>query len=49
MATRKPAAIFLNSARLNYDEALDFSRLQAMTDLTMNSVDAVTDPGEIVT
>ena len=48
MATRRPAAIFLNSARLDYDEALDFSRLKGMTDLTMNAVDAVTDPSEIV-
>uniref|UniRef100_A0A7S2L9B2 Glycerate dehydrogenase n=1 Tax=Skeletonema marinoi TaxID=267567 RepID=A0A7S2L9B2_9STRA len=44
---RRPTAIFLNASRLDYDKALDFSRLQKITDLTVNSVDAMTDADEI--
>jgi len=45
---RRPAAIFLNSGRLDYDKCLDFSRLSKLTDLTLNEVDIVTDENEIV-
>jgi len=44
---RRPTAIFLNASRLDYDKALDFSRLQKITNLTVNSVDAMTDADEI--
>jgi len=44
----RPSAIFLNSARLNYDNNLDYSRLSSLTNLTCNEVDIVTDPNEIV-
>lgn len=44
---RRPSAIFLNSSRLNYDEALDFSRLSRVTELTLNQVDALTTADEI--
>lgn len=44
---RRPAAIFLNSARLDYDKALSFSRLSELTDLRLNCVDSVTDADEI--
>ncbi len=44
---RRPTAIFLNSSRLNYDEALDFSRLSRITDLTLNKVDTITSSDEI--
>mmetsp|Transcript_19228 Transcript_19228/g.31871 ORF Transcript_19228/g.31871 Transcript_19228/m.31871 type:complete len:338 (-) Transcript_19228:66-1079(-) len=51
MASRslmKPRALFLNSSRLNYDKALDYSRLSSLTDLTCNEVDMVSDEAEIV-
>lgn len=44
---RRPTAIFLNSARLDYDGALNFARLADLTDLTLNPVDAVSDADEI--
>ena len=44
---RRPTAIFLNASRLDYDKALDFSRLQSITDLTVHSVDAIINPDEI--
>lgn len=44
---RRPRAIFLNSARLDYDGALNFGRLAELTDLTLNDVDAITNPDEI--
>ncbi|KAL3803333.1 hypothetical protein HJC23_009297 [Cyclotella cryptica] len=43
----RPKAIFINSARLNYDKALDFSRLSRLTDLTLNEVDSISDANEI--
>lgn len=45
---QRPKAIFLNSARLDYDKALHFSRLAELTHLTLNSVDTITDTNEIV-
>jgi len=42
-----PKAIFLNSARLDYDNALNFSRLSSLTDLTFNSVDSISSDAEI--
>lgn len=45
---RRPAAIFLNASRLDYDNALNFSRLNSVTSLTLNRVDAMTDVNEIV-
>ena len=44
---RRPTAIFLNASRLDYDGALDFSRLSSLTELTLNEVDAMTDANEI--
>mmetsp|Transcript_10912 Transcript_10912/g.15365 ORF Transcript_10912/g.15365 Transcript_10912/m.15365 type:complete len:351 (+) Transcript_10912:19-1071(+) len=48
MASHRPKAIFLNSARLDYDGKLDFSRLNSLTKLSCNKVDNVTDVDEIV-
>ena len=45
---RRPTAIFLNSSRLDYDKALDFSRLSRLTDLTLNNVDSISSVDEIV-
>lgn len=42
-----PKAIFLNSARLDYDNALNFSRLSSLTDLTFHSVDSISSDAEI--
>lgn len=47
-ALMKPRALFLNSSRLNYDKALDYSRLSSLTDLVCNEVDMVSDEAEIV-
>ena len=47
-ALMKPRALFLNSSRLNYDKALDYSRLSSLTDLVCNDVDMVSDVAEIV-
>lgn len=44
---RRPTAIFLNASRLDYDKALDFSRLSRITELTLHDVDAMTDADEI--
>jgi hypothetical protein len=43
----RPRAIFLNSARLDYDGALNFTRLSSHVDLTLNSVDSISDANEI--
>jgi glycerate dehydrogenase len=45
---QRPKAIFLNSARLDYDKALNFSRLTELTQLTLNNVDSISDANEIV-
>lgn len=47
-ATHRPKAIFLNAARLNYDNALSFERLSSLTDLTLNNVDTITSSSEII-
>ena len=47
-ATSKPVAIFLNCSRLDYDRALDFSRLSEIVDFRRNDKDYVTDPQELV-
>jgi glycerate dehydrogenase len=44
---QRPKAIFLNSARLDYDKALNFSRLSEITQLTLNAVDSISDANEI--
>lgn len=44
----KPNAVFLNAARLDYDEKLDFSRLDALTNLHRNDTDYVRSVDEIV-
>lgn len=44
----RPSALFLNSARLNYDKQLDYSRLSSLTNLICNEVDTITDQDEIV-
>lgn len=48
LVMRRPAAIFLNASRLDYDNALNFSRLNSVTSLTLNRVDTMTDINEIV-
>ena len=45
---QRPKAIFLNAARLDYDKALCFSRLQNLTDLTLNDVDCIKSSDDIV-
>jgi glycerate dehydrogenase len=44
----RPVAIFLNAARLDYDNRLDFSRLEALCDFRRHNVDKVTDPNELL-
>ena len=44
---RRPTAIFLNAARLDYDKALNFTHLSKLTDLTLNNVDSISDPDKI--
>mmetsp|Transcript_37096 Transcript_37096/g.66828 ORF Transcript_37096/g.66828 Transcript_37096/m.66828 type:complete len:344 (+) Transcript_37096:175-1206(+) len=44
---RRPTAIFLNSARLDYDKTLNFSRLSDLTDLTLHNVDSISDADKI--
>jgi glycerate dehydrogenase len=48
MSTAKPKAVFLNASRLDYDGALDFSRLHTMLDLTLHPEDIVRDQAEIL-
>ena len=45
---QRPKAIFLNAARLDYDKALSFSRLQNLTDLTLHDVDCIKSSDNIV-
>lgn len=45
---RRPGAIFLNAARLDYDGLLDFGRLDLLTELTRHEVDSVSSVEEIV-
>jgi len=47
-ASNKPKAIFLNASRLDYDNALDFSKWRELLDLTLNAADYVRDPTEMV-
>ena len=47
-ALRRPSAIFLNSARLNYDHNLDYSRLSSLTQLHIHNVDNITSSSEIL-
>eukprot|EP00551_Chaetoceros_affinis_P009897 CAMPEP_0203665420 /NCGR_PEP_ID=MMETSP0090-20130426/2634_1 /ASSEMBLY_ACC=CAM_ASM_001088 /TAXON_ID=426623 /ORGANISM="Chaetoceros affinis, Strain CCMP159" /LENGTH=347 /DNA_ID=CAMNT_0050528959 /DNA_START=8 /DNA_END=1051 /DNA_ORIENTATION=+ len=44
----RPSAIFLNSARLNYDQKLDYSRLSLLTNLHIHNVDTITNAGDIL-
>jgi len=45
---QRPKAIFLNAARLDYDKALCFRRLQNLTDLTLHDVDCIKSSDDIV-
>jgi glycerate dehydrogenase len=47
-ALRRPSALFLNSARLNYDQKLDYSRLSSLTKLHIHNVDNVKCSNEIL-
>lgn len=47
-ALRRPACIFLNSSRLNYDKKLDFSQLFSLTKLVCNEVDNIVSTDEII-
>jgi glycerate dehydrogenase len=44
----KPKAIFLNALRLDYDKALDWSRLESIVELTRHDVDHVRDSDTIL-
>lgn len=44
----KPKAIFLNASRLDYDNALDWSVLESMVDLTRHQTDYVRDEAEMI-
>ena len=46
--TRKPVALFLNATRLDYDNKLDFSRIQALCDFRRHDTDILRDNDEIV-
>jgi len=46
--TSRPIAIFLNASRINYDKAMDFSKLSAITDFKTVDVDMLHDLNEIV-
>jgi glycerate dehydrogenase len=41
-------AIFLNCSRLDYDQQLDFSKLESMTDFHRHDTDYVTDTNEMI-
>jgi len=41
---KKPVAVFLNAGRLNYDQELDFSRLEHLCDLRLYPHDKISDP-----
>lgn len=46
---RKPKVVFLNAARLDYDQQLDWSRLRNLCDeLTLGDRDTVTDEAELL-
>lgn len=45
---RKPVALFLNAARLDYDNRLDFSRIQSCCDFRRHDTDYVRDSEEMV-
>lgn len=45
---RRPRTLFLNAARLDYDGALDFGRLESLTELIRHDADAVTCEEEMV-
>ena len=44
----KPVAIFLNASRLDYDNKLDFSRLESLTDFRRNDTDYVRSVDDIL-
>lgn len=43
MSSNRPVAVFLNAGRINYDDQIDFSRLQSLCDLRLYPHDKVTD------
>lgn len=45
---RRPSALFLNASRLDYDNQLDFSRIQELCVFHRHDVDAVHDQDEMV-
>lgn len=48
LMARRPTAIFLNASRLDYDGALSFDKLSALTYLVLNKVDNITSTKDIV-
>jgi glycerate dehydrogenase len=44
----KPVAIFLNASRLDYDNCLDFSRIESLCDFRRNDTDYVTSEDDII-
>lgn len=46
--SRRPQAVFLNAARLDYDNQLDFSSLEKICDLRLHRVDKLTKRDEIL-
>jgi glycerate dehydrogenase len=47
-APKRPIAVFLNASRLDYDQKLDFSRLESLCYFRRHNVDKVTDRQEIL-
>lgn len=47
-AARRPVAVFLNAARLNYDKKLNLERLASLTELIQVDVDYLRDPEELL-
>ena len=45
---RRPVALFLNAARLDYDNKLDFSRLESLCDFRRHNADYVRDHDQLV-
>jgi hypothetical protein len=45
---RRPVAMFLNCSRLDYDQQLDFSRLETLTEFHRHNTDYVTNVDEMI-
>ena len=45
---KRPVAVFMNASRLDYDEKLDFSRLESLCYFRRHNVDKIMDPQEML-